>query len=291
MRVDAHHHLWDPEVVEYPWLGPDLEPLHRAFRPAELEQHIRASHVEATVVVQAANSREDTSYLLHQAAEFDWIAAVVGWVDLREPRAVRKAVAPGARHPKLRGIRHLLDEEPSGWALEPTILAGLEVVAEAGLVLDLPALFPRHLENVPRLARCMADLPIVIDHLASPPPGRSAFAPWSRQLAAAAAFPNVYGKLSGIRTAAAGKLPSSAAIAPYVAHALAVFGAERLMWGSDWPVSLLAADYPASWSAVEDALHGCSTTERDAIFGATAARLYGIAKPAPTRLQEVGVHG
>jgi L-fuconolactonase len=291
LQVDAHVHLWDPKCVDYPWLGPHLGPLNRAFRAVDLAQNLKELDIRASVVVQAANSVEETEYLLMETAACEWCMAVVGWADLRKPRAVEETLRSAGT--RLRGLRHLLDHEPSSWTNHAGVRASLRLLERTSFNFEVPALFPLHLDTVPDIARQFDSLTIVIDHLGSPGPGKESFATWADQLRAAAKHPNVYAKLSGLRTVFDTPSPTPATIRPYVDHALTVFGPSRLMWGSDWPVCLLATEYTTAHWLVAEAVADCSRAERQAIFGATAQRVYGGVLPGstPANGPKEGSHG
>jgi L-fuconolactonase len=282
LRVDAHQHFWNRGKADYPWLTPALAPIYADFFPRDLEPLLQAAGIHQTVLVQAANSHEDTAAMLTQAEEHAWIGAVVGWVPLLDEAAARRALERYTRHPKFRGVRHLIHDEPDpDWIMRPEAIAGLRLLAEFGLVFDVVAVFPNHLRHVPALAEQLPGLTLVIDHLAKPPIRERQMGLWAEQLAAAARFPNVHAKISGLNTAAA---PGwrAADLRPYIDFALEQFGAERVMWGSDWPVCNLQGDYAQVWAETNTALAGRAPEAIDAVLGGTAARVYGL--PAPLGL-------
>jgi L-fuconolactonase len=278
--VDSHQHFWDLERVEYPWLVPAYGPLYRTFAPAELEPQLRAAGVDRTVLVQSANSFEDTDSMLAHARGHEWIAAVVGWVPLEDPAtAVRVLEERYLPDPRFRGVRHLNHEEKDpDWLVRPPVIEGLRVLEARGLVYEVVAVYPLHLGHVPALARACPDLRIVIDHLAKPPIASGELAAWAEDLRAAAAFPNVHAKLSGLNTAADWETWGAEDLVPAIGTALDAFGAERMMFGSDWPVAILAGDYAKVWSETNRALEllGLGGRERSAILGDNAAALYRI---------------
>ncbi len=277
MRVDAHQHFWDLRKVEYPWLGPHLGPLYANFQPPDLVPHLMAAGVERTVLVQAADSFEDTVAMLTQADAYDWIGGVVGWVPLLDPVAARRALDRYTRHPKFKGVRHLIhDEHDPDWILQPAAIDGLKLLADYGLSFDVVAVYPNHLRHVPTLAERVPELTLIIDHLAKPPIRAGTTAGWVDELAAAARCPNVFAKLSGLNTAADPVTWCAADLQPYVDIALEQFGPERLMFGSDWPVALLAGDYARVWAETQKTLAACSPAAVAAILGGTAMRVYRL---------------
>jgi L-fuconolactonase len=281
VRVDAHQHFWSLGEVEYPWLfgSPEYAAIRRDFGPADLEPLLARAGIGHCVTVQAANSFADTDAMLARASEHEWIAGVVGWVPLLEPRGAERALERYRAHPAFRGIRHLVHDEPDpDWLALAAVRESLALLSDRGLVFDIPAVFPRHLAHVPRLARELPELKIVIDHLGKPPirSGGSRLELWRSALSAAAACPNVYAKVSGLNTVAPEGW-SAEDLRPYVCAAVEAFGPDRLMFGSDWPVCLLADDYARVWDETVDALDGVSESARDAILGRTAASVYGLA--------------
>jgi L-fuconolactonase len=278
--VDSHQHLWDLEEVEYPWLVPEYGPIYRTFKPAELEPQLRAAGVDRTVLVQSANSYEDTDSMLRHAEVHDWIGAVVGWVPLEDPaEAARKLDDEYLANRWFRGIRHLNHEEADpDWLVRPKVIEGLKVLGERGLTYDVVAVYPLHLGHVPTLARACPDLTIIIDHLAKPPITSGDYDAWQTDMRAAAEHPNVRAKVSGLNTAADWETWTAADLEVSVGFALEVFGPKRLLFGSDWPVAILAGDYAKVWretNAVLDIL-GVSGSDRTAIMGGNAASLYSI---------------
>jgi L-fuconolactonase len=270
--VDAHQHFWDLETGDYPWLTPELGVLHRTYAPADLAPELAAVGVDRTVLVQAADSMAETESMLALADAHEFIAGVVGWLPLTDPDRTAEALAD--RHPKFVGVRHLIHDEPDpDWLLQDTVLASLGLLAEAGLAFDVVSLLPRHLEHVATIADRHPGLRLVVDHLSKPPVKDGGWRPWAELLAAAAAFPNVYAKVSGLVTEADHATWTPADLRPYVEYALRVFGTERLMFGSDWPVALLAADYR---TVFETASLLVGEQGRDDVFGGTAARFYGF---------------
>ncbi len=278
-RIDAHQHFWCLENAEYPWLTPsDYGPIFRDFGPADLDPLLRAGGIEHTITVQAANSFADTDAMLAHADRHAWIAAVTGWIPLLDPPAAARALDAYLEHPAFRGVRHLVHDEPDpDWLLEDPVGESLSLLAERDLVFEIPAVFPRHLVHVPRLARRLPRLKIVIDHLAKPPIAARELEPWATQLGAAAAFPNVYAKVSGLNTAADPKGWSAADLRPFVEAAIEQFGHDRLMFGSDWPVCLMAGDYERVWNETLRVLEGLAPEARDAVLGGTAINVYGLA--------------
>jgi L-fucono-1,5-lactonase len=281
--VDAHQHFWDPARVPLPWLRPEHAAIARAFEPDDLLPLMRAAGVERTVLVQAACADEETDLLLEYAEPHDWIGAVVAWVDLRLPvRAADRLDELTAIEPRVRGIRHLIhDEDDPHWILQPAVLESLALLEARGLVLELPVVWPRHLGDVPELARSFPRLPIVVDHLGKPPFGRDGFGAWAAELEAAAAFPNVYGKVSGLNTALEKPDWDADDLRPAVEVALAGFGPARLLCGSDWPVALLNGDYERVWAETRRVVELVAPGDAQQLLAGTARRLYALDQARP----------
>jgi L-fuconolactonase len=277
MRVDAHHHFWNMNKTDYPWLVPDYGPIHANFFPHDLAPHLRAAGIDQTVLVQAMNSYEDTVSMLTQAEDFDWIGAVVGWVPLLDHAAERTALRRYSKHPKFRGVRHLIHEEKDpDWVVQPAVIEGLKILADFGMSFDVVAIFPNHLKHVPTLAEKVPNLTLIIDHLAKPPIKAKQMGAWADQISAAARYPNVYAKVSGLNTAADWASWSALDLQPYIDFAIEKFGAQRLMFGSDWPVANLAGGYARVWTETNQALAGRSQAEIEAILGGSAAKAYRL---------------
>lgn len=272
--IDAHQHYWTLGLGHNDWPGSDLQPIFRDFGPDDLKPHLGAAGIGRTVLVQAAPNVAETEFLLEIAAREETVAAVVGWVDILASNAAAE-LQRLKMHPKFKGIRPMLQSiDETGWILRPEAIATLEMLP--GLDLRFDALIqPRHLPVIAALADRLPDLAIVVDHGAKPFIAEGRLEPWRTDMAALARRPKVRVKLSGLITEA-GRNWSVESLRPYAAHLIEAFGAERVMFGSDWPVVLLDADY-AEWFAAARALtETCSEAERQAIFLGTAARFYGI---------------
>ncbi|MCL7378329.1 amidohydrolase [Streptomyces sp. 35G-GA-8] len=279
MRIDAHHHLWDLAVRDQPWTR-DLPALRRSFTAAELRPALDRNAIDATVVVQTIAVPEETPELLALATEDPHVRAVVGWTSLTDPgitdRLAELCERPGGS--ALVGIRHgIQDEADPDWAARPEVRRGIEAVGAAGLVYDL-LIRPDQLAAAVRTVRALPDVRFVLDHAGNPVVGAGELEAWSKLLTELADSPNVAVKLSGLVTRTA-DAPADE-LRPYTDLLLAVIGPDRLMYGSDWPVCLLAAGYDDVLTLAETLTGPLSTEEREAVFGTTAARWYGIGPTA-----------
>lgn len=278
--IDAHHHLWQLDQFDYSWMNPpELEPLRRDRLPGDLKPLLDAAGVDATIVVQTQHNLAENRWALKLAEQHEFLAGVVGWVDLASP-ACEDQLAEFMHHPKFRGVRHVTQDEPDDdFIIRPDILRGLKVLEKHRVPFDL-LFYVKHLRHAVTLGRLLPELPMVIDHLAKPriDPRISprAMDDWLPHFRAAAACSNIYCKLSGMITEADWHNWKPADLRPYVMAALENFGPERCMFGSDWPVCTLAGTYQQAVEALREALGPISDTERDAIWGGTAMRFYGI---------------
>ncbi|MGH3646368.1 MAG: amidohydrolase family protein [Micromonosporaceae bacterium] len=276
--IDAHHHLWDPAVRDYPWLaGEALAPIRRAYTLQELRRETGGG--ARTVLVQTVSSLEETREFLRVAAASDGlIAGVVGWVDLTAPDVVDQLAAlregPGGQ--RLVGVRHQVQDEPDPqWLARPEVRLGLRAVADAGLAYDLLVLTPQ-LPVARRLVEELPELRWVLDHAAKPPIADGVVQPWADKLCRLAALPQVSCKLSGLVTEARWHDWSAAGIAPYADVVFDAFGPDRVMYGSDWPVCELAASYADVLDLARQLTSGLSEAETTAVFGSTAERVYRL---------------
>ncbi len=278
VKVDTHQHFWNLEKVAYPWLVPEYGPIYRTFEAPELEPQVKAAGIDKTVVVQSMDSYEDTDYMLEAAATFKWIQGVVGWVPLLRPDEAAKSLEKYSQNPLFKGIRHLIHTEADpDWVVQDVVIEGLKVLASFSMTFDVVAVFPNHLKHVPTLAEKVPNLKMVIDHLAKPPIASGEWEPWASQMKAAASYPQVYAKISGLNTATADPVNWSAQdLQKWVDYAFEIFGADRLMFGSDWPVAILAGDYAKVWAETNKCLAGRSQTEIDAVLGGTATKFYRL---------------
>lgn len=273
-RVDAHHHFWDLGSGRYAWPTSAEAAIHRTFSPDDLAPEVHAAGIDATVVVQAADSLADTDAMIDAAGEHAWIAGVVGWLPLADRAASEEALE--TRTGRLCGVRHLIhwDADPD-WLTSRQVQAGLSLLAERGLPFDVVAVFPRHLPLVPAVADAHPDLVMVIDHLAKPPFRGDGWESWVEAMRAAAARPNVFAKLSGLDTAA-GPGWTVDELRPAWDVALDAFGPGRLLFGSDWPVCRLVSTYREVVSAAQALVAELATSEQDRVLGGNAARLYRL---------------
>ncbi|WP_417258724.1 amidohydrolase family protein [Celeribacter sp.] len=273
MTIDAHQHFWRIARGDYSWMDGSVAAISVDHLPEDLAQTAADCDVTKTVVVQAAPTIAETKFLLELAETSNLIGAVVGWIDLEGDVAGQLA---DIAHPALRGIRPMLqDIEQTDWILRPDVIKGLRQIAEAGLRLDA-LVTPRHLDVIDHLAQEIPNLPIVIDHCAKPvfngtDPGDD----WREGMSRLASHPQVYCKLSGLANEF-GTGWSARTLRSVFDHVIVSFGAQRVMWGSDWPVLNLAGDYRGWYAAAQELARDLTEEERDYLFERTASAFYDI---------------
>ena len=268
--IDSHQHFWQLGRFDYPWMTSDLGVLYRDYIPADLSPILKQNNIEKTILVQASNSVAESRWLLDLADANNFIAGVVGWVDLTSFQIDHLS------HPKLKGVRHLVESEPNDeWLIQPSVLAGLQKLSAHGLTYDL-LVHTRHLKHVPVIAETCPDLKLVIDHLAKPPIARNEIKEWSRAFKPLASYRKLYCKLSGLVTEANWNSWQTEDLRPYVDCALEYFGPDRMMFGSDYPVCLLAATYDRVLDSFLEILKYLSDTDREKIFSTNAAKFYRL---------------
>lgn len=278
-RIDSHHHIWDLTVRDQEWIiGDEMAPIRRDFGVGELQLEIDRCGIDATVVVQTLASHDETTELLDLAGRTPFIAGVVGYVDLETDdvgdRLDRLLDAPGGQW--LVGVRHVVEREPDpDWLCRPRVLSGLGEVARRNLAYDL-LIGPHQFDAAHRAVAEVANGRFVLDHLGKPAIASGTWEPWATQLGALASLPNVSAKVSGLVTEANRSTWSPGDLKCYIDHALTTFGTNRLIFGSDWPVCLLAGSYTQAHQAAIAALSALSDDETAAIFGANAVTTYRL---------------
>ncbi|MDQ1547956.1 MAG: L-fuconolactonase [Actinomycetota bacterium] len=276
--VDAHQHVWDPARARYDWLGPELAPIDRAMSFAELKPSLASAGVDATVLVQSADNDEDTRLMLDVAAANPEIVAVVAYAPLGRPADAAATLESFRDNSLIVGVRNLIHNIPDPeWLLRPEVDEGLGLLEDAGLSFDLVAVLPEHLALVPTLTQRHPHLRIVLDHLAKPPIGLADPEPWWTLIEMAAASPTVYAKVSGLYSATADSGSwSPDSVRPYLHRALECFGADRLMYGGDWPISVLSGGYERVWDGLTLLFDELPDSDRARILGTTALEFYRI---------------
>jgi L-fuconolactonase len=275
MNIDAHQHFWRYNEREYGWMGPGMETLKRDHLPPDLLPLLRSAGFDGAIAVQARQVLEETRWLLDLADRYSFIQGVVGWVDLRSPQ-LHQQLESFAAHPKLRGVRHVVHDEPDDqFMLREDFVRGISMLSEFYLTYDL-LLFPKHLPAACELVKQFPDQRFVLDHIAKPLIKDGILEPWATDLRKLAAFPNVLAKASGMVTEANWSTWKPGDFTPYLDVVFELFGVERVMIGSDWPVCTVAATYGQVMSIVADFIRQFSLDEQEQILGENARRFYGL---------------
>ena len=283
--IDAHQHYWQrSQPFDYRWLEqPQHQPICRDFLPEHLLPHLQSTGVQRTVFVQTQHNTAENRWALSLADENDWIAGVVGWVDLASHQCEAQ-LEEFCDHRKAVGIRHITQDEPEDdFIIRDDVMRGLRVLERHGVPFDL-LFYVKHIKHAATVGRALPDLPLVIDHLAKPRIKDQATDDWLPHLKAAAECPNMHCKLSGMVTEADWEQWKPSDLRPYVEPALEWFGPERCMYGSDWPVCELAASYEQVFDSLREVVGRLSETEQQQVFGGTAEKFYNLPETsvAPT---------
>ena len=289
-EIDAHLHLWDLGRSAYPWLTPAHGPLYTDITAERARAELNGCDVQRAVLVQADDTEADTAFLVEVAQRCGWVAGVVGWVQLDDPTVAQRQLdrwrgtADAGGH-TVCGVRHLVHDDPRDDFLElPAVRSSLRLVAAAGLPLDVPDAWPRHLRATAELATALPELTVVVDHLGKPPPAGPEQDAWREVLAAVAARPNTVAKVSGLQ--APGCPFTVEALRPAWETGLELFGPDRLMWGSDWPMTLLTEGYADTWRVLSALIGELSPAEQRLLLGGTARRVYRLDGRNPEKAQK-----
>jgi L-fuconolactonase len=275
--IDSHQHFWQVDRFDYPWMSREVEVLCQDYLPLQLEPILKRCEVEKTILIQASNSLAETRWLLELADEHPFIAGVVGWVDLTAPDLAVQ-LKQFKSHPKFKGVRHLVESEPQDdWLTQPRVLDGLRALAGRGLTFDL-LVHTRHLKYAKIAVESCPELRFVIDHMAKPAIARGELGRWTREIKQLAAFENVWCKLSGLVTEANWTNWKTEDLKPFIESAIEYFGPRRIMFGSDWPVCLLASSYDRVLQAFQMLLAELSDEDRERIFSKNAMDFYGTGR-------------
>ncbi|TFV94302.1 amidohydrolase [Algoriphagus kandeliae] len=274
MRIDAHQHFWKYHPQRHEWIDESMKSIRRDFLPKDLKPILDQTGIDGCVAVQAEESLQETNFLLDLAEENDWIQAVVGWVDIGSPD-LNKTLDHYNHFSKLKGFREILQAKDPRYMLRDEFIQGLKLIHSKGLTYDI-LVFPQHLSAVLELVKKCEGHAFVIDHLAKPFIKDGEWREWKKTMKPLAERDYIYAKLSGLITEADWKKWKKEQILPYLEIALELFGPNRLMFGSDWPVCLVTGKYESVWRLIDDFTSTLSLQEKDQILGLTAMKFYKI---------------
>ena len=279
MHIDSHQHFWRYNAAQHVWMTDDMAVLRRDFLPNDLAPLLKSAGFDGTIAVQARQIREETDWLLALSDQYDFIQGAVGWVDLRAEN-VRDQLQRYAGHPKFKGVRHIVHDEPDiEFMLLPEFRRGIGLLEEFGLTYDL-LLRPVHLSVARQLVSQFPNQPFVVDHLAKPLIADQKLSPWREELKSLAKFDNVYCKLSGMVTETNWRVWRSEEFTAYLNIVLDAFGPQRVMIGSDWPVCTLSGEYREVMDVVIDYVQPLPHDIREEILGGNCTRFYGVQETA-----------
>jgi L-fuconolactonase len=274
MRIDAHQHFWHYDPVRDDWITEEMSVLQRDFLPEQLETELAGQGIDGSVAVQADQSEDETRFLLQLAERHPFVVGVVGWVDLRTADLAER-LEHFSRFDRFCGVRHIAQAEPDDFLEREDVVRGIELLGDFDLTYDI-LVYPQQLPAVLSLAEKLPDQPFVVDHLAKPRIRDGELEPWAAQISELASHSNVWCKVSGLVTEADWSRWGPEDIHPYLDVVFEAFGPERLLFGSDWPVCLLAASYRRVVGLIEDYAACLPAAARDELFGGNALRFYGL---------------
>jgi len=273
-RIDSHQHFWKFDPVRDSWINEEMKIIQRDFLPADLAPVLHENKIDGCVSVQADQSEAETNFLLKLANENAFIKGVVGWVDLRSPD-LKSRLEYFSQFAKLKGFRHIAQAEPVGFLQRPEVSKGIGALKEFNLTYDI-LIYPQHLNDAIWLVQQHPDQKFVVDHLAKPVIREKEFANWSNGMKRLAEHDNVYCKLSGMVTEARWNQWTNDDFKPYLEWVVQHFGINRIMYGSDWPVCLVAAAYQNQLGIIEEFIQSFSASEKHRIMGENAIQFYNL---------------
>jgi L-fuconolactonase len=275
VRIDSHQHFWIYDPKEYPWITETVPVLKRDYMPDDLAPELKKAGLDGTVAVQARQTIDESRWLLNLADHYPIIKGVVGWVDLQSEKC-GDDLAELAKHPKIRGVRHVVQDEPEDrFMVGEKFLRGLAKLREFKLTYDL-LIVPKQLPAAIEVVKRVPEQPFVLDHIAKPFIRDGKISPWDTQMKELARHPNVMCKVSGMVTEAKLKQWKASDFKPYLDVVFEAFGEDRLMFGSDWPVCLLSGSYSEVFALIDDYLKSKPASAREKVLGGNAVRFYGL---------------
>ena len=274
MVIDSHQHFWVYDEERDSWITPEMEKIRKNFLPADLEPVLKANGVDGCVAVQADQSNQETEFLLQLAESNDFVKGVVGWIDLRAENLYDR-LEVCSQFEKLKGFRHVVQGEPDGFLEQPDFIRGVRQLTAFNFTYDI-LVYPMQLEASYTFVKQLPNVRFILDHMAKPYIKKGEIEMWAADIKKLAELPNVSCKISGMVTEADWENWKNEDFEPYLDVVFEAFGTNRLLFGSDWPVSLVASDYGAMKTIVAGYISKLSKTEQEKIWGANAAKIYGL---------------
>jgi L-fuconolactonase len=272
--IDAHQHFWIFDPVRDAWINDQMKVIQKDFLPTDLAPILQQNKIEGTIAVQADQSEKETEFLLSLAEKNDFIKGVVGWVDLQD-RNANQRLEHFSQFKNLKGIRHIVQGEADGFLDQPDFLNGIKLLEHFNFTYDI-LIYSRQLEEAVRFAKKFPNQKFVIDHIAKPAITKNEWEPWAKGMAEIAKMENVFCKVSGMVTEANWLSWTESSFKPYLDLVFEKFGTKRIMYGSDWPVCLVAASYEQQLNIVTSYISKLSLTEKNAVMGENAGRFYNL---------------
>lgn len=275
LKIDSHQHFWKFDAVRHSWINEDMNAIQQDFMPADLGPLLEENGIDGCVLVQVDQTPDENDFQLQNAAQYDFIKGVVGWVDL-QAKDIEDQLRELKGYEKLKGFRHILQGEADrALMLKPAFLNGISKLRDFGFTYDI-LIFPDQLKYAAELVSQFPDQPFVLDHIAKPDIKNQKIEGWKQDIQELAKYDNVYCKASGMVTEADWKLWKAEDFTPYLDVVFEAFGAERVMYGSDWPVSLVAASYRQVKDLVKNYISKCSANEQELFWGGNATKFYNL---------------
>jgi L-fuconolactonase len=274
MIIDSHQHFWKYDPVKSAWIDESMMEIRKDFVPSDLESILQKQNIDGCITVQVDQTEEETLFMLKQAKKYSFIKSVVGWIDLRADNITGR-LEYFSDFDHLAGFRHILQAEEPSRMLEPEFLRGISELKKYDFTYDI-LIYPKHLDAAIELVKKNPDQKFVIDHMAKPEIRNGTFEPWATKMAEMAEYDHVWCKVSGLITEADWKNWTTDQLKPYLDHVFDRFGPKRIMYGSDWPVCLLAGSYDQVYSLIRDYVEDLSDSEKMDVLGNNASKFYGI---------------
>ncbi|MBT1695828.1 amidohydrolase family protein [Fulvivirgaceae bacterium PWU4] len=274
MTIDSHQHFWKYNPVNHGWINDEMQNIRRDFLPDQLGPLLREHHIDGCVTVQVDQTEDETMFMLSLAERYDFIRGVVGWIDLRSPD-LEERLQHFRQFPRLKGFRHIVQGEPKGFLADRKFIEGVNKLARYNFTYDL-LIYHHQLEEALAFVRQVPDVKIVVDHIAKPSIRTGEKTHWELNMAALATFKNVYCKVSGMVTEARWKDWKQEDFNPYLDEVFETFGTSRVMYGSDWPVCLVAASYGEQLAIVQQYIAALSESEKKLVLGENAKTFYNL---------------
>lgn len=274
MKIDTHQHFWQYQAERDQWITEDMSVIRRDFMPVDLAPILRRNHIDGCISVQADQSDRETRFLLDLADKHGFIKGVVGWIDLKSPDLEQQLLEWKA-YPLLKGFRHILQAEKDEFMLEPAFVQGLHQLHKRAFTYDI-LVYHHQLPAVAELVRALPQMKLVIDHFAKPDLKQNDHKDWLKHMKSLASYEHIFVKLSGLITEADWKNWKKEHITPLIREIIQIFGPHRVMYGSDWPVCLLAGSYNQVLELAHAGMGDLSTADRDKVMGKNAIQFYNI---------------